>query len=80
MQPKYVFSWAWWLFGTGPGALNVCANNFDCTGQSNPQTLVPLTSNQGGVQPACIATGLNAVVKSLGEQFQAEARFGGDEN
>ena len=27
-----------------------------------------------------IATGLNAVVKNLGEQFQAEARFGGDDS
>ena len=26
-----------------------------------------------------IATGLNAVIKNLGEQFQAEARFGSDD-
>ncbi len=27
-----------------------------------------------------IATGLNAVIKNLGEQFQAEARFGSDDS
>ena len=54
--------------GTGPGALNVCANAFDCTGQSNPQTLVPLTSNLGGVQPACIASGINAACDGLTNQ------------
>jgi hypothetical protein len=46
--------------GTGAGAKNVCKDLFDCMGESNPQTLVPLNSNMGGVQPACIANGVNA--------------------
>jgi hypothetical protein len=46
--------------GNGAGALNLCANAFDCAGQINVQTLVPLSSNMGGVAPACIASGLNA--------------------
>jgi hypothetical protein len=46
--------------GTGAGALNICHTASDCTGEPNVQTLVPLSSNTGGVPPACIATGRQA--------------------
>lgn len=46
--------------GTGPGALNVCLDAFDCSGQANVQTLVGLASDQGGVPAACVAEGISA--------------------
>jgi cysteine-rich repeat protein len=46
--------------GTGAGALNVCASEFDCTNQVNAQLLVGLDSGAGGVPPACIASNRNA--------------------
>jgi len=41
--------------GTGTGTLNVCQNSFDCSGQSNAQTTVALSSTTGGVSAGCTA-------------------------
>jgi hypothetical protein len=46
--------------GTGPGALNICKDAFDCTGHTNVQGVVTLDSNSGGVPAACIADGVSA--------------------
>src|SRR5262245_1398825 len=54
--------------GTGAGAKNVCKEPFDCMGELNPQTLVPLSSNMGGVQPACIANSVNAGCDGLNQR------------
>ena len=43
--------------GSGGSAMNICYHGFDCTGQSNIQTLVTLDQNSGGIPPACIAIG-----------------------
>ncbi|MEO8601515.1 MAG: hypothetical protein ABI629_02955 [bacterium] len=51
--------------GTGGGALNVCLNAFDCTGQPNVQALTTLDQNSGGVPAACIAEELNAQCDGL---------------
>jgi hypothetical protein len=41
--------------GSGPDALNVCSTFDDCMGHGIFETLVPLSSNEGNVPPACIA-------------------------
>src|SRR5262249_43608118 len=46
--------------GTGGAALNICKSGFDCSGQSNIQSLVGLSSASGGVPAACIGVGVSA--------------------
>lgn len=46
--------------GTGAGALNVCKDPFDCTGEVNIQPTATLDMASGGVPAACIANGLAA--------------------
>lgn len=46
--------------GSGGGALNVCRAPADCSGSANPQPLVELASNAGGVAGACTADALQA--------------------
>lgn len=60
------------ILGTGGGALNVCHNAIDCTGESNVQTLVALSSNLGNVPPACIAENRAAQC----DNFQNRTVFG----
>jgi hypothetical protein len=48
------------ILGTGGGALNICANGSECTGQVNVQSVVGLSSASGGVPPACIANDVSA--------------------
>jgi hypothetical protein len=47
------------ILGTGAGALNVCKDAFDCTGEANVQPLFSLDSATGA-PAACIANGVNA--------------------
>jgi len=57
---------------TTGGIKNVCGAAFDCSGQMGVQSLVPLSSSDGGIPAACIASGLTAGCQPL-TQFDAFA-------